>query len=68
MFDWLKKLHGEGVARYSFILADGRQGNAKLPYIGKWDSAEAEQGVRDSLLVQFGSRVVDIEFVARTGH
>lgn len=41
MFDWLKKLYGQGRVRIEWKAENGSFGTAKMPFIGAFDS-EAE--------------------------
>lgn len=42
MFDWLKRLHGEGTLYFTFDY-DGGSGKAKLPYIGSIETLDREE-------------------------
>lgn len=34
MFDWIRKLFGEGYITFSMVLEDGRTAPGRVPYIG----------------------------------
>jgi hypothetical protein len=66
MFDWLRKLHGEGKIRAEVMTADGRQGIVKVPYIGDINTLNKEEfrrNVIDQVWVNKGIRVTDVKLV-----
>jgi hypothetical protein len=69
MFDFIKKLFGEGIIRADIVLDDGRTGTVKLPYIGDIDTldpAEFKQEVANQCWVKNGQRVVKVTIVGNT--
>lgn len=66
MFDWLKKLFGEGMIRFEMTTADGRTGIGKVPYIGDLSTIDTNEFKRDMIaqsFVKYGERVVDVKIV-----
>ena len=68
MFDFIKKMFGEGKVRAEFILADGRQGIVKVPYIGQYNEAELITGVKDKMFVEYGVRCTSLKVVGHCGN
>jgi len=63
MFDWLKKLFGEGVIRLEGTLDDGTEVTAKMPYIGSIDTMVEEDVIETSknqIYVKYGKRVREL--------
>lgn len=46
MFDWLKKLFGEGHIYCDIECADGTIGRAKAPYVGDPDTLDREEYIK----------------------
>lgn len=68
MFDWLKKLFGEGKFRVEFETTDGRKMVGRLPYIGCPESElEILRLAAGHLAVQDGIRVRWIRVVSFYG-
>lgn len=66
MFDWFKKLFGEGMIRFEMTTADGRTGVGKVSYIGDLSTLDREEFKRDMIrqsFVQHGERVVDVKII-----
>jgi hypothetical protein len=64
MFDFIKKLFGEGVVHFTFETVDGRGGKGKIPYIGEYDEAEIRLAIRKTLRVEHNVTVSNLEIVA----
>lgn len=43
MFDWLKRLYGEGTLYFTFDCDDGTAGKAKMPYIGDINTLDRDE-------------------------
>lgn len=67
MFDWIKKLFGEGKIRAEFELADGRSGIAKVPYIGQYDENKMLAHIKNSMQVEYGSKVTSLKITEHVG-
>ncbi len=68
MFDWLKRLFGEGYIYSEFTLEDGRKGKARTPYIGDpttFDEAEYTQSLREKVYFKYNKRIHDVRSVIR---
>ena len=66
MFDWFRKLFGEGTARFEVVLDDGRTATVKMPYIGTWDLIDATEALENQILVDYGVGVKSVKFIGRT--
>jgi len=60
MFDWIKKLFGEGKVRVEFTLTDGRTGVAKAKYIGDPSTFDVEE-FKARIYVEYGASVKSID-------
>ncbi len=68
MFDWLKRLFGEGYIYSEFTCEDGRKGKARAPYIGDpatFDEAEYIQSLREEVYFKHNKRIHDVRSVIR---
>lgn len=63
MFDWIKKLFGEGTVRFTFKSSDGRNGTGKISYIGEYDEKEVRKAIRNKMIVDHNVDVLSIEIV-----
>ncbi len=64
MFDFIRKLFGEGTIRFEMVTRDGRKGVGKVPYMGNIstiDSEEFEMEMIDKCYVKYGERVVGVK-------
>ena len=66
MFDWLKRLHGEGAVRAEFMCSDGTTGTAKQSYIGEYVESEIIQHIKDKILIDHDKIITSIKIVAHT--
>ena len=60
MFDWLKRLAGEGKIRTSVTFTNGQSATVKVPYIGDintLDMGELKIYIRKFCFVEYGLRV-----------
>lgn len=64
MFDWIKRLYGEGVVHFTFETVDGRTGTGKIPYIGEYDEAELIATVKRTMRVEHNVIVSALTIVA----
>lgn len=64
MFDWIKRLFGEGVVRFRFEAVDGRVGTGKISYIGEYDESELRKNIKSKMLVDHNVQVVIIDIIA----
>lgn len=64
MFDWIKRLFGEGVVRVEFTATDGRRGTANVPYIGEYDESEVIAIIKSRLLVDHGVAVRSVNIIS----
>ena len=68
MFDWFRKMCGEGNIRFEVILKDGRDFTVKMPFIG---SIENEKNLINNILpvieVELG-QVKKIRIIAISGY
>jgi hypothetical protein len=63
MFDWLKKLYGEGYIYADIVCDDGSTGRAKAPYIGDpstFDRNEYVEKLKAEVWHKHGRRVVEV--------
>jgi len=63
MFDWIKKLYGEGKIRANVVLSDGTTAVVKVPYIGDLstlDAAEFEQDIIQKIWVEHGRHATSV--------
>lgn len=66
MFDWIKKLFGEGKIRVEFTDESGKEFIGKVPYIGDITTIEEEElkeEISNQWLVKTGARIVDFKIV-----
>lgn len=66
MFDWIKKLYGEGKIRVECVLSGGRKCTVKMPYVGDidtMDEIEVIQTAKDYVKVEHGLIVVSAKIV-----
>lgn len=69
MFDFIRRLFGEGKVRVSFTTVEGRNGAMIIDYLGdpkSIDMGELEQHTRDKLLVEHGLHMKTFKFVGIT--
>ena len=68
MIDWIKSLFGRGRVRVQWKGFDTSgtilTGNAKAPYVGKWDESAMIDYIKQQLFYQHGVTVTRIEIVA----
>jgi len=57
MFDWLKSLFGEGKVRIEFTTFEGRNGIARVPYIGSYDEVDLLKQFKRVMKVDHGLTV-----------
>ena len=66
MFDWIKKLFGEGKIRLEFTDNTGKVYVGRVPYIGDIDTLDVEE-LRDQVskqwFVEHGTRIVDFKIL-----
>lgn len=63
MFDWFKKLYGEGKIRADVTLSDGTTAVVRVPYIGDLstlDRDEFEQDIIRKIWVEHGRRATSV--------
>lgn len=68
MFDWLKKLFGEGYIYSEFTYGDGKKGKARAPYIGDpetFDEAEYIQALREEVYFKHNICISNVRTVIR---
>ena len=56
MFNFIRRLFGEGKARVEFTYLHGnriKQGSLKVPYVGMWGEEDCLSYVREQLLVEY---------------
>ena len=66
MFDFIKKLFGEGKIRVEITFDDGAYASAKVPYIGDintLDVAELKNHVKRLCLVEYGRRATNVNII-----
>ena len=69
MFDWYKKLFGEGVMRFEVMTSDARPGVVKIKYIGDINTVDMEEvkfRIRNECLVKYGEEVVSVKYIGHT--
>ena len=68
MIDWIKSWFGKGRVRVEWEGVDrsGRivTGDAKAPYVGRWDESAMTKYIKDNLMFQHGIVVTKIEIVS----
>ena len=68
MIDWIKGWFGKGRVRAEFEGIDrtGKivTGDAKVPYVGKWDEDAMMKFIKDRLMYEKGVAVTKLELVA----
>ena len=70
MFDWFKKMCGEGKIRVEGELVDGSTFTAKIPYIGDISTLNKNElflNIRQTMLVEHG-KVVDMKSLKIIGY
>lgn len=63
MFDWVKKLFGEGHIYADIVCEDGSTGRTKAPYIGDpatFDHGEYIRSLKEEIWFKFGKKVVEV--------
>lgn len=63
MFDWIKRLFGEGKIRARIACSDGSTGTVTVPYIGDIDTLDEEElgeTIRRQVFVDYGKRVTSV--------
>ena len=66
MFDFIKKMFGEGKIRTEVHFDDGSFTAVKVPYIGDintLDVAELRRTIRKQMLVDYGKRVTQVNIL-----
>lgn len=66
MFDWIKRLFGEGTIYFDFVCEDGSAGRGKSPYIGDpgtFDIVCYREQIKSEIWHQYGKRVTQISNV-----
>ncbi len=61
MFDFIKRLFGEGVLHFTFNTADGRGGTGKISYIGEYDQSAMELEIRQQIKEKHKVAVTKLE-------
>ncbi len=64
MFDWFRKLFGEGYIFSDIVCADGVTGRVKTPFIGDPATFELDsyiQEVKDDVYFKSGKTVVEVK-------
>jgi hypothetical protein len=63
MFDFIKRMFGEGKIRARIECDDGSTGTATVPYIGDIDTLNEEElgeTIRQQVFVDYGKRVTSV--------
>lgn len=69
MFDWLKKLFGNGVIYFECKDAiTGTVATGKMNYIGEYNEPAAIKGIKEEVYSQTQRHVTDIVITNRTGY
>ena len=67
MFDFIKRLFGEGTVKIQFAAVDRQnkvvKGTAKLPYIGEYDEDDVLRHIKNTLWVDHDLKVTGAEVV-----
>lgn len=66
MFDFIRRMFGEGKIRAEITCDDGSTGTVKVPYIGDidtLDTSEFREEVRRQVLVNYGKRVTTVNII-----
>jgi len=66
MFDWIKRLFGEGMIRFEMVTADGRKVIGRVPYIGDIQTLDTEEVAFDLInqcRVRYGEHVVKVRIL-----
>jgi len=66
MFDFIKRLYGEGKIRARIVCDDGSTGTATVPYIGDIDTLdenEMSETIRSQVFVNYGKRVTTVKII-----
>lgn len=66
VFDWLKRLFGEGNIYFDFVCDDGSTGRGKSPYIGDpatFDQNEYSEQIKAEIWHKHGKKVTQISNV-----
>lgn len=68
MFDFIKRMFGEGKIRARIACSDGSTGTATVPYIGDintLDKEELSETIRRQVFVDYGKRVTTVTILGR---
>lgn len=63
MFDFIKRMFGEGKIRARIVCSDGTTGVAKVPYIGDISTLnedELKETIRQTVFVEYGKHVTSV--------
>jgi len=66
MFDFIKRMFGEGKIRAKITCDDGTTGTATVPYIGDIDTlneTELKATIRNQVFVNYGKRVTAVSIL-----
>ena len=63
MFDWLKRLYGEGTVKVGFTTLSGIKGTAKMSYIGEYDELEIRQQVTEQIESKYNCVVATTKII-----
>lgn len=69
MFNFIRKLFGEGIIRVELLFHDGRAGIAKIPYTGDistLDKDELFQELKSQCFVKYGRKLTGIKVLGYT--
>jgi hypothetical protein len=64
VFDFIKRMFGEGKIRAEFICSDGTSGSVKAPYIGQYIESEVLEHLKNAIEVEYGKKITHIKIVA----
>jgi hypothetical protein len=66
MFDFIKRMFGEGKIRAEIICADGTEGIVKMDYIGDLSTLDLDEfaaKVKQQVFVKYGRQVVKVNIL-----
>lgn len=68
MINWIKSWFGKGkvITEWEGIDRSGKfvSGDAKVPYVGKWDETVMLDHIKDQIMDRHGVRVTNIQVIA----
>lgn len=70
MFNWLRKLFGDGKVRIELITVDGKQGQATAPFVGdvgKTPEKELLADIVNQIFVDKGWKIAKIRILGLSG-